>query len=150
HFLECVFARRSYKTNMNCDVKTEVRHDGSEPVIEITFVDGEKLIMKAANLTICDMLAVFKSKCELKDLKSNCANNARSDFTAAGALTCLKKAGAGGGGGQTKSIVAHVYASELHAKCDHMQVWATGHFLGPIRTGKRDQLTRPCRERSRC
>nr|XP_020643202.1 39S ribosomal protein L53, mitochondrial [Pogona vitticeps] len=70
HFLECVFARKAYKTNMNCDVKTEVRHDGSEPIIDVTFVDGEKLIMKAANLTIRDMLDVFKSKCELRDLKS--------------------------------------------------------------------------------
>ncbi|XP_053107143.1 39S ribosomal protein L53, mitochondrial [Hemicordylus capensis] len=68
NFLQCLFAKKAYTSNVNCDLKTDIRHDGSEPVIDIRFVDGDRLIMKGANLTIREMLNAFNSKCEAKEL----------------------------------------------------------------------------------
>ncbi|XP_032079259.1 39S ribosomal protein L53, mitochondrial [Thamnophis elegans] len=68
NFLQCLFERKAYKSNLNCDVKAEIKHDGSEPVIDITFADGERLIMKGANLTTREMLHAFNSRCQKKEL----------------------------------------------------------------------------------
>ncbi|XP_042317169.1 39S ribosomal protein L53, mitochondrial [Sceloporus undulatus] len=70
NFLQCLHVKKAYTSNVNCDVKTEIKHDGSEPVIDITFVDGERLIMKGANLTIREMLQAFNSRCMAKELVS--------------------------------------------------------------------------------
>ncbi|XP_013915850.1 PREDICTED: 39S ribosomal protein L53, mitochondrial [Thamnophis sirtalis] len=68
NFLQCLFERKAYKSNLNCDVKAEIKHDGSEPVVDITFADGERLIMKGANLTTKEMLNAFNSRCQKKEL----------------------------------------------------------------------------------
>uniref|UniRef100_U3FZB0 Large ribosomal subunit protein mL53 n=1 Tax=Micrurus fulvius TaxID=8637 RepID=U3FZB0_MICFL len=70
NFLQCLFEKNAYKSNLKCNVKTEVKHDGSEPVIDITFADGERLIMKGANLTTKEMLDVFNSRCQKKEFAS--------------------------------------------------------------------------------
>uniref|UniRef100_A0A670IFI8 Mitochondrial ribosomal protein L53 n=1 Tax=Podarcis muralis TaxID=64176 RepID=A0A670IFI8_PODMU len=59
--------RSSQGTDGNCEVKTDVKHDGSEPVIDVVFADGDRLIMKGANLTIREMLNAFNSRCEAKE-----------------------------------------------------------------------------------
>ncbi|KAM6456651.1 large ribosomal subunit protein mL53 [Liasis olivaceus] len=67
NFLQCLFEKKAYKSNLNCNVKTEVKHDGSEPVIDITFADGDRLIMKGANLTTKEMLNAFNNRCRKKE-----------------------------------------------------------------------------------
>uniref|UniRef100_A0A670IHD1 Large ribosomal subunit protein mL53 n=1 Tax=Podarcis muralis TaxID=64176 RepID=A0A670IHD1_PODMU len=54
--------RTPFLSNSNCEVKTDVKHDGSEPVIDVVFADGDRLIMKGANLTIREMLNAFNSR----------------------------------------------------------------------------------------
>lgn len=42
-FLECVNGKKARASNINCVVKTDVRHDGSEPVVDIMF--GKEFIV---------------------------------------------------------------------------------------------------------
>ncbi|CAI5690767.1 zygote arrest protein 1 [Sarotherodon galilaeus] len=66
-FLALVGSEKARTTNMNCEVIPVVKHDKSEPVVDITYVDGEKLLMKGANLTSSEMLSAFQSRCVAKD-----------------------------------------------------------------------------------
>ncbi|CAB1350653.1 unnamed protein product [Coregonus sp. 'balchen'] len=66
-FLVMVGSEKARSTNMNCEVMTEVKHDQSEPVVDITFVDGERLMMKGARLTSKEMLTALQSRCVAKD-----------------------------------------------------------------------------------
>uniref|UniRef100_A0A8C8RP56 Large ribosomal subunit protein mL53 n=1 Tax=Pelusios castaneus TaxID=367368 RepID=A0A8C8RP56_9SAUR len=68
-FLEYVSGKKARASNTNCVVTTDVRHDGSEPVVDIMFADGDRLIMKGANLTATEMLSALNSRCKAKDLK---------------------------------------------------------------------------------
>ncbi|KAM7175267.1 large ribosomal subunit protein mL53 [Macrochelys suwanniensis] len=68
-FLQHVNSKKARASNINCVVTTDVRHDGSEPVVDIMFADGDRLIMKGANLTAAEMLSAFNSRCIAKDLK---------------------------------------------------------------------------------
>ncbi|NXG73892.1 RM53 protein, partial [Baryphthengus martii] len=68
-FLGCIYHKRIQTTNRNCEVTTDVRHDGSEPLVDVMFADGERLIMKGANLTTVEMLTALGSRCNAKDLK---------------------------------------------------------------------------------
>uniref|UniRef100_A0A8D0GY51 Large ribosomal subunit protein mL53 n=1 Tax=Sphenodon punctatus TaxID=8508 RepID=A0A8D0GY51_SPHPU len=68
-FLECLYAKKAVASSVGCEVKTDVRHDGSEPVVDIVFADGDRLIMKGANLTTKEMLLAFNSRCAVKELK---------------------------------------------------------------------------------
>lgn len=51
------------RTNRMCRFKTEVLHDGSEPMTTVTFADGEKLCLHGANLKCDEMLYHFNSFC---------------------------------------------------------------------------------------
>ncbi|KAM9493924.1 large ribosomal subunit protein mL53 [Clarias gariepinus] len=66
-FLVLVGSEKARATNMNCEVKAEVKHDQSEPMIDITFMDGEKLVMKGAKLTSQEMLSALQTRCIAKD-----------------------------------------------------------------------------------
>ncbi|XP_077446128.1 large ribosomal subunit protein mL53 [Stigmatopora argus] len=66
-FLVAVGSEKARSTNLNCEVTSVVKHDKSEPVVDITYVDGERLLMKSANLTSGEMLSVFKDRCSAKD-----------------------------------------------------------------------------------
>ncbi|KFP80060.1 hypothetical protein N310_04322, partial [Acanthisitta chloris] len=59
-FLQCIYHKKVQATNRNCEVTADVRHDGS---------DGDRLIMKGANLTTVEMLTALGSRCNAKDLK---------------------------------------------------------------------------------
>ncbi|KFO63250.1 RM53 protein, partial [Aphelocoma coerulescens] len=74
NFLQCIYHKKIQATNTNCQVTADVRHDGSEPVVDVTFADGDRLIMKGANLTTGEMLAALKSRCNAKDLKEEQKN----------------------------------------------------------------------------
>uniref|UniRef100_A0A4W5N2L3 Large ribosomal subunit protein mL53 n=1 Tax=Hucho hucho TaxID=62062 RepID=A0A4W5N2L3_9TELE len=70
-FLVLVGSEKARSTNMNCEVMTEVKHDQSEPVVDITFMDGERLMMKGARLTSKEMLTALQSRCVAKDPQAN-------------------------------------------------------------------------------
>ncbi|XP_056439111.1 39S ribosomal protein L53, mitochondrial [Gadus chalcogrammus] len=69
-FLFMVGSEKARATNMNCEVSTVVKHDKSEPVVDITFTDGERLVMKGAKLTGQEMLQAFQSRCLAKDTQA--------------------------------------------------------------------------------
>uniref|UniRef100_A0A1A7Y2V8 Large ribosomal subunit protein mL53 n=2 Tax=Iconisemion striatum TaxID=60296 RepID=A0A1A7Y2V8_9TELE len=66
-FLAVVGSEKTRATNMNCEVVTTVKHDKSEPVVDVTYVDGEQLVMKGAHLTCSEMMSAFQSRCTDKD-----------------------------------------------------------------------------------
>ncbi|XP_056154962.1 39S ribosomal protein L53, mitochondrial [Lampris incognitus] len=66
-FLVMVGSEKARASNMKCEVTTLVKHDKSEPVVDVTYVDGERLLMKGANLTSNEMLSAFQSRCRAKD-----------------------------------------------------------------------------------
>ncbi|CAB1320631.1 unnamed protein product [Coregonus sp. 'balchen'] len=66
-FLVMVGSEKARSTNMNCEVMAEVKHDQSEPLVDITFMDGERLMMKGARLTSKEMLTALQSKSVAKD-----------------------------------------------------------------------------------
>ncbi|XP_069777235.1 large ribosomal subunit protein mL53 [Narcine bancroftii] len=66
-FLAIIGTEKARQTNSNCRIVADVKHDETEPVITITFNDGESLIMKAANLTTREMLSFFNERCITKD-----------------------------------------------------------------------------------
>ncbi|KFP44389.1 hypothetical protein N324_04189, partial [Chlamydotis macqueenii] len=69
-FLGCINHKRIQATNKNCEVTADVRHDGVEPAFVVTYLfDGERLIMKGANLTTIEMLTALGSRCNAKELK---------------------------------------------------------------------------------
>ncbi|XP_009569228.2 39S ribosomal protein L53, mitochondrial [Cuculus canorus] len=68
-FLGCISHKKIQATNKNCEVTADVRHDGSEPLVDVMFADGERLIMKGANLTTIEMLTALGSRCDAKELK---------------------------------------------------------------------------------
>ncbi|XP_036949053.1 39S ribosomal protein L53, mitochondrial [Acanthopagrus latus] len=72
-FLALVGSEKARLTNMNCEVVTTVKHDKSEPVIDITYLDGDRLVMKGAKLTSREMLSVFQSQCTAKDPQAKTA-----------------------------------------------------------------------------
>ncbi|XP_061122512.1 39S ribosomal protein L53, mitochondrial isoform X2 [Syngnathus typhle] len=66
-FLVVVGSEKARLTNSNCEVISMVKHDKSEPVVDVTYVDGERLLMKGANLTSSEMLSAFQARCTSKD-----------------------------------------------------------------------------------
>ncbi|XP_074470046.1 large ribosomal subunit protein mL53 [Sebastes fasciatus] len=66
-FLALVGSEKARATNMNCEVMSTVKHDKSEPVVDITYLDGDKLVLKGAKLTSSEMLNAFQSLCTAKD-----------------------------------------------------------------------------------
>ncbi|KAJ8403015.1 hypothetical protein AAFF_G00359310 [Aldrovandia affinis] len=66
-FLTRVGSEKARSTNMNCEVMTEVKHDRSDPIVDITFTDGERLLMKGANLTSSEMLSALQLRCRAKE-----------------------------------------------------------------------------------
>ncbi|KAM4688040.1 large ribosomal subunit protein mL53 [Discoglossus pictus] len=69
-FLDAINAKKVRSTNINCEVTTDVRHDKSEPVVDILFADGEKMVIKTANVTSKEMISTLSSKCASKDLQA--------------------------------------------------------------------------------
>ncbi|KAF6104867.1 mitochondrial ribosomal protein L53 [Phyllostomus discolor] len=60
-FLQAVSSEKVRSTNFNCLVTADVRHDGSEPCVDVLFGDGHRLIMRGAHLTAQEMLTAFAS-----------------------------------------------------------------------------------------
>ncbi|KAF7487262.1 hypothetical protein GHT09_000307 [Marmota monax] len=60
-FLQAVSSEKVRATNLNCMVIADVRHDGSEPCVDVLFGDGHRLIMRGAQLTAQEMFIAFAS-----------------------------------------------------------------------------------------
>nr|KAF6448045.1 mitochondrial ribosomal protein L53 [Rousettus aegyptiacus] len=60
-FLQAVSSEKVRSTNLSCSVIADVRHDGSEPCVDVLFGDGHRLIMRGAHLTAQEMLTAFAS-----------------------------------------------------------------------------------------
>ncbi|XP_053719609.1 39S ribosomal protein L53, mitochondrial [Synchiropus splendidus] len=74
-FLAVVGSEKVKSTNMNCEVVTVVKHDKSDPVIDVTFMDGERLVMKGSKLTLAEMMTAFQSRCISKDPQAKAASD---------------------------------------------------------------------------
>ncbi|XP_054462362.1 39S ribosomal protein L53, mitochondrial [Anoplopoma fimbria] len=72
-FLAMVGSEKARASNMNCEVISMVKHDKSAPVVDITYLDGDKLVLKGAKLTSSEMLNAFQSLCTAKDLQAKIA-----------------------------------------------------------------------------
>ncbi|XP_034016364.1 39S ribosomal protein L53, mitochondrial [Thalassophryne amazonica] len=66
-FLYLVGSEKVRMTNTKCEVITTVKHDRSEPVVDVMYQDGERLVMKGAYLTCKEMFSAFQSRCISKD-----------------------------------------------------------------------------------
>ncbi|XP_072267102.1 large ribosomal subunit protein mL53 [Pyxicephalus adspersus] len=66
-FLEIINSSKIRSTNSNCEISVDVRHDKSEPLVDIQFVDGERLVIKSANVTSKEMMLKLGSLCTAKD-----------------------------------------------------------------------------------
>ncbi|XP_037383579.1 39S ribosomal protein L53, mitochondrial isoform X1 [Talpa occidentalis] len=60
-FLQAVSSEKVRSTNLNCAVIADVRHDGSEPCVDVLFGDGHRLIMRGAHLSAQEMFTAFAS-----------------------------------------------------------------------------------------
>lgn len=60
-FLQAVSSEKVRSTNLNCAVIADVRHDGSEPCVDVLFGDGYRLLMRCAHLTALEMFVAFAS-----------------------------------------------------------------------------------------
>ncbi|XP_043826806.1 39S ribosomal protein L53, mitochondrial-like isoform X2 [Dromiciops gliroides] len=66
-FLQAVSSEKVRASNLNCIVQADVRHDGSEPCVDVLFGDGDRLILRGAHLTAQEMLAAFGSRVQAKN-----------------------------------------------------------------------------------
>ncbi|XP_044536575.1 39S ribosomal protein L53, mitochondrial [Gracilinanus agilis] len=69
-FLQAVSSEKVRASNLNCTVQVDVRHDGSEPCVDVLFGDGDRLILRGAHLTAQEMLAAFGSRVQAKSRTS--------------------------------------------------------------------------------
>ncbi|XP_051822015.1 39S ribosomal protein L53, mitochondrial [Antechinus flavipes] len=70
-FLQAVSSEKVRASNLNCTVQVDVRHDGSEPSVDVLFGDGDRLILRGAHLTAQEMLAAFSSRVLAKSTTSS-------------------------------------------------------------------------------
>ncbi|XP_069477369.1 large ribosomal subunit protein mL53 [Ambystoma mexicanum] len=74
-FLKTISSKDVRSTNAKCETVTEVKHDKSEPLVNVTFEDGERLVMKGALLSSKEMIAALNARCTAKELQAK--ENAR-------------------------------------------------------------------------
>ncbi|XP_049640340.1 39S ribosomal protein L53, mitochondrial [Suncus etruscus] len=83
-FLQALSSDKVRATNLNCAVTADVRHDGSEPCVDVLFGDGHRLVLRGAHLTAQEMLSAFAAHIQ-----------ARAAAAAAGSDDSKQGAGAG-------------------------------------------------------
>lgn len=84
-FLQTVSSEKVRATNLNCSVIADVRHDGSEPCVDVLFGDGYRLIMRGAHLTTQEMLSALAS--HIRDRNAAAASAPGADKVAPGTST---------------------------------------------------------------
>ena len=64
--------REVRSTNLNCSVIADVRHDSSEPCVDVLlFGDGHRLIMRGAHLTAQEVLTAFASHIQARGVAAS-------------------------------------------------------------------------------
>ncbi|KAK7469935.1 hypothetical protein BaRGS_00036039 [Batillaria attramentaria] len=76
---------RIISTNPNTLLKVDVKSDRSDPVMDVTFADGHKLLMKTANLSTLEILDRLWRFCDAKDPKKDEAPGLKTKATKKGA-----------------------------------------------------------------
>lgn len=66
-FLQAVSSEKVRATNLNCSVIADVRHDGSEPCVDVLFGDGHRLIMRSAHLSAQEMFTAFTAHVQARE-----------------------------------------------------------------------------------
>lgn len=84
-FLQAVSSEKVRATNLNCSVVADVKHDGSEPCVDVLFGDGYRLIMRGAHLTAQEMLSALAS--HIRDRNAAAASAPGADKVAPGTGT---------------------------------------------------------------
>ncbi|KAM5156673.1 large ribosomal subunit protein mL53 [Mantella aurantiaca] len=69
-FLETINSKKIRSTNNNCEITVDVRHDKSEPLVDVLFVDGERLVINSAHVTSKEMLLKLGALCSAKDMQT--------------------------------------------------------------------------------
>ncbi|KAL1285093.1 39S ribosomal protein L53, mitochondrial [Trichinella pseudospiralis] len=59
-FLNVAMSDRCIQTNMNCRVTTEIKNDRCKPTLEVQFENGLNLVCDSFNMSLVDLLRVFK------------------------------------------------------------------------------------------
>ncbi|XP_036038179.1 39S ribosomal protein L53, mitochondrial [Onychomys torridus] len=77
-FLQAVSSEKVRATNLNCSVIADVRHDGSEPCVDVLFGDGYRLIMRGAHLTAQEMFTALASHIRVRNAAAAAAASASS------------------------------------------------------------------------
>ncbi|XP_040097537.1 39S ribosomal protein L53, mitochondrial-like [Oryx dammah] len=83
-FHQAVSSEKVRCTNLNCSVIVDVRHNGSEPCMDVLFGDGHRLIMRSAHLTAHtaqEMLTAFTSHIQAKGAGTSQAPGPGADST---------------------------------------------------------------------
>ncbi|CAH1773935.1 unnamed protein product [Owenia fusiformis] len=62
-FLFQISAQRVRETNNKCSLKIDVKSDGSDPNVDVKFVDGHKLQINTRNLTTYEIANLFSEHC---------------------------------------------------------------------------------------
>ena len=66
-FVRRVSSPKLLETNPKFKLSTTVKHDGTDPYMEVTFVDNEKVVIDATDIKFPDMYADFIKLCKLKE-----------------------------------------------------------------------------------
>ncbi|KAG9478568.1 hypothetical protein GDO78_012294 [Eleutherodactylus coqui] len=74
-FLAAINTKKIRTTNINCEIKVDVRHDRLEPMVDVRFEDGERLMFKSENVTCREMLQKLSSVCSYKDQQAKDSAN---------------------------------------------------------------------------
>lgn len=70
-FLQAVSSEKVRSTNFNCSLIVDVRHDGSEPCVDVLFGDGHRLIMRGFHLTAQEMFSAFLKHVQARNVKES-------------------------------------------------------------------------------
>lgn len=68
-FLRRVSSKGMRDSNAKCEIISDIKNDGSEPVVQVVFNDKDTLTMKTNSLKLMDMLAMFNRRCREKEVK---------------------------------------------------------------------------------
>ncbi|KAK6167717.1 hypothetical protein SNE40_021681 [Patella caerulea] len=67
--LHMVHSPKVVATNDMVALRVDVKSNQCEPVVDVDFADGEKLLLKTKNLTTMEMLEKLTLFCNAKDIK---------------------------------------------------------------------------------
>ncbi|KAI8497560.1 ribosomal protein L53 [Branchiostoma belcheri] len=58
---------KTRKTNPKCEITTKIKNDRTEPIIDVEYMDGERIIFKSAHLHELEIFERYMKKAAEKD-----------------------------------------------------------------------------------